>query len=853
MRKIKIISNPYKKQIEYQQWNEKENEWEKIANSNPESHLLNAAMTRRFFPFSVKEIVDTILKEYSLPNEPLGIVFEGTSDEYKELEALCTDEKYFETICLSKSPQYLENARDILPDIIEEFESIDPLISQSVKDLEKINMDLRKFKDASNDIIPICVLGNYSAGKSSFINALIGGEILPSGDEPITAKIYKVSRSKYQDRAMIKFYHEGCPIIIRFSDDGYKYGSGLLQNELTDEISQLLDSLKNEPVSYQINKALEVINGFEGKDSEKILSDMIEIEVPFVSGLWSETAGNFVIFDTPGSNSATNEDHSRILRDAMKGFSNGLPVYVATYDSLDSKDNDNLYREIKEIEELDERFTMIIVNKADIASLKGTELSSEQKTRIMGQSIPKHMYSSGIYFVSSIMGLSAKNNGDFIDEHSAEVFETQRSKFENPDSRFYKMMYRYNIMPEQIKRKADEQSAKCENLIYANSGLYCIEREIQTFAGKYSPYNKCEQSKRFLDNMIEITSTEIDTTKSEREELKIQLENALEQNRQMLVKTIRETSGEMEQSFEEEYPQHMTDYNGTVGSSFSTEEIKTWEEEFTKDQESANEYERKDDEAKQASEAIVGNLVDNTKKMFKNFEVDKLKQVGRGLIDDTKESLRKYETLIEARKQSDREASSRLMEKVNGEFKDHAAHAKEKLDNESRRFWSEKTKFYRRKLQEIVLESSALSTKERDDLAEIIISYEDIVFEDIAQDVFLKEDFMKQVKILNMVLVEFDTLNIAKLTARYNALMQEKIFDTSNNIQESHSQSFRRWMSSLLELIIDNIVEYNPKLHSQNQVIKEINEHIHELTMRQLKLQQHKEAISRMMDWRVDD
>ena len=44
----------------------------------------------------------------------------------------------------------------------------------------------------SEGVIPICVFGNYSAGKSTFINALIGREVLPSGGDPVTAKIYKI-------------------------------------------------------------------------------------------------------------------------------------------------------------------------------------------------------------------------------------------------------------------------------------------------------------------------------------------------------------------------------------------------------------------------------------------------------------------------------------------------------------------------------------------------------------------------------------------------------------------------------------------------------------------------------------
>ena len=72
----------------------------------------------------------------------------------------------------------------------ETFEVVHPIIEKIVRDDERVKRDLGKVSGALDDIIPICVFGNYSAGKPTFINALIGGEVLPSGGDPVTAKIY---------------------------------------------------------------------------------------------------------------------------------------------------------------------------------------------------------------------------------------------------------------------------------------------------------------------------------------------------------------------------------------------------------------------------------------------------------------------------------------------------------------------------------------------------------------------------------------------------------------------------------------------------------------------------------------
>lgn len=65
--------------------------------------------------------------------------------------------------------------------------------------------------------------------------------------------------------------------------------------------------------------------------------------VPFsTSGVIGNSSNKFVIFDTPGSNSNSNQDHAKVLAEAMDGFSNGIPLWVTQYDAHDTKDNAEL-------------------------------------------------------------------------------------------------------------------------------------------------------------------------------------------------------------------------------------------------------------------------------------------------------------------------------------------------------------------------------------------------------------------------------------------------------------------------------------------------------------------------------
>jgi len=417
MNKIKVVSNPYEKTVTFSRYDLSSESWITInSENNSNSKLVSAVFQRGFFPFKVYDILKEIENEYSVPDEKLELIFEGPNDEKQQLEEALKDER-FSNIILSSSTSYLENARDVLPEINRIFRNLEPLIIKNIGESNKeIEAQLKRFSDASGDTVPICVLGTYSAGKSTFINALIGQELLPSAETPVTAKIYKVTASPYEDRAKISFVFKDERVVLSFYDDQVFY-DGL--NE-TDAFGKEINEILNESFDSIISKlhaVLEVINDF----ADEGVGDLIEILVPFSKGILGDVDSKITIFDTPGSNSSTNSQHSEVLVNAMAGMSNGLPVFVTDSSSLDSTDNSNLKEKLISVEGLDERFTMIVVNKAEAAALSSTNLKSDSfRDRIMNQAIPRELYAQGIYYVSSILGLGAKLNGHLEGEFYSE-------------------------------------------------------------------------------------------------------------------------------------------------------------------------------------------------------------------------------------------------------------------------------------------------------------------------------------------------------------------------------------------------------------------------------------------------
>lgn len=109
MTKIKIKSNPYERNIEFLSYKEQSDEWQDIRDLNANSKLREIDSVKSFLPFKIKEIIDIILDEYQVSDEKVAIVFEGTQDEYAEIENICKEDNVKDKIILSRAQTILEN------------------------------------------------------------------------------------------------------------------------------------------------------------------------------------------------------------------------------------------------------------------------------------------------------------------------------------------------------------------------------------------------------------------------------------------------------------------------------------------------------------------------------------------------------------------------------------------------------------------------------------------------------------------------------------------------------------------------------------------------------------------------
>lgn len=873
---FKIISDPYKREIRFETIASDTNEAIPVTEAD-NSDLVSDELIHGFFPYNVKRIIDEIYAMKSKQGQPIHIIFEGTDDEYSDLKDLCSDEYYKDKMVLLPQEHYLNSAKDILPKISEIFQDMQPLIEESVRSNEQVALNRRKFEDAvDKQVIPICVIGNYSSGKSTFINALVGKEILPSGDDPVTDCVYQITRSQNAETGYVEFEYRGLP--IKFSMDEYNRGNGCTvsgagkcEDDFVSLIQQKLDAIASKPVHIRIHTLLAIIEDHKKKrkrdNAEKDIDSLIKITLPFSKeGVLSQSQCRYIIFDTPGEGSATNIDHSETLERQMRSLSNGLIMFITDNKSLDKVEGRDLCEKLIAMECFDNRFTMVIANRADCAKLPREGFQEEDVENKIGQTVCQTLHSHRVFYVSSIVGLGAKQGEEFIDEDYQDVFDKEIESYTNPDAKHPKSLYRYDIVPEQIKRRCVERSERESNRAFANSGLFWIEQEIRIFAEIYSPYNKCTQSKHFLDEIIAETSYRIDENQKGFEAAKKTLNEKLEDEESACVEALEKRAEELCNDFSDNYPTpYMQNTADLAEDAIKCEELEKRQSKIEADIKEKHDYfahkenarffkndnqganaesnsvteERETDTALE-KKGIVGDVWSTVKKTAQRtakFATDTLHSTQDTI--DKKRKLRDLEKLIEA------EVSEILFDEVKQRFDSEMKQHQADLESASEKYWSNASEDFRAKMIDAVTNSEGISEEKKKELEEIIASYEALEFDKTADMVFKFDEFKRHI----FIVVETNSLNLGKLKTKYNTLMHDYLIEMLNILRTSHEGSFTKWEQSLFQELKKNIIKLNPELRKLQEQIDAQAQQISNLKNRKERLLGYQLEIEHLMGW----
>ena len=837
MPKVKIVSDPYRRSTKFYSMGAS---WVEIGEeNNPNSSLLAKKYSEGFFPFKAREITDVLLAEYGDGMNPLEIVFEGSDDEWTELRDVCASDDLAPKVKLERSNRALANARDILPFVREVFEELSPIIG-GVADGNAETLDrLEKFRDASSDVVPICVVGNYSAGKSSFINALVGTEILPSGDRPVTARIFQIEESDQQDRASIEFRYVDEAVRVIFTDDGMKAVPAGAGGKVLDVVTAAAD-IAEANLAERIRAALCAINSFTEEDGESRLDDLVKVRVPFGKETDWSNRKRIVIFDTPGSNTNTNSNHIRVLREAMEGMSNGLPIYVTTYDALDSNDNAELYEQISQMPALDERFAMIVVNKADDADIPEGGFTKQDEEWVMSTVVARNLYAQGIYFVSSIVGLGAKTGGVFADRHYDRVFRRLQDGYERPDDKYYTRLFDYDLLPEQLRVKTVREAEGCNNRLLANSGLFSIEQGIEEFATKYSVYNKCYQSESLLHEIIERTDVRLDEAYATLESSRKILADDLNGSKADLLDQLFELSESLCDAAREGYLPSMNEWakQSVPAAGLTSEKLRDWEREITvaKRREMGAEQKKRDAEGKKA--AIATNLRARVQNAWDTRDVLGIAGIAKTFASDWNAAREAEEASEEIFRGADREASDSLLTRVRVEFDEEIERLMQEAEDHSKAYWEDCAEASRKALLELVSNGANIDAERRESLRSIIVDYRRLSLDDEIPEIYdIRYPFNP------------NKLWKAPLRVQYKIELTQRISKWRSIVESAHKESFQEWLHELTDALSNSVVDLNPELRKKLDSVVNIEREIEAQKSKKLRLRSGEKRVSGYMSW----
>src|SRR5690625_4375239 len=323
------------------------------------------------------------------------------------------------------------------------IQSIDETMNiiNNLPGFESVMSGLENNRDRLNNReFTIALFGAFSAGKSSFANALLGSQILPTSPNPTTAVINKITAPTQTDehgRVKIKLKNESTlindikPIVKSVS----KKSQGLT------EFTSMIEWIKsnNDNIKKHITKThqsfLQALLSVYA-DNKGLIGEKIEIDLKsFSEYVTDETKACYIeevtvyydcpitkkgitLVDTPGADSI-NARHTNVSFDYIK-YADSI-LYVTYYNhALSRADKDFLQQlgRVKEAFELDKM--NFIINAADLAA-------NQEELDLVSNYVEEQLLELGIrqpkiYALSSKVALD-----DLLNQRK----NTQMEKFKN--------------------------------------------------------------------------------------------------------------------------------------------------------------------------------------------------------------------------------------------------------------------------------------------------------------------------------------------------------------------------------------------------------------------------------------
>ncbi|ENU0171926.1 TPA: dynamin family protein [Escherichia coli] len=271
------------------------------------------------------------------------------------------------------------------PDVLLDGKNENGLLFDKRKALKRIEeLEGEQIKTARREMV-LAVVGTMKAGKSTTINAIVGKEILPNRNRPMTSVPTLIRHVPGKTEPLLHLEHiqPVCNLLITLKEkiatsEGQQVAQTLQQTGDTRELLDILadDSwLKNEyHGEEEIFTGLESLNDLvrlaaamgsefpfdEYAEVQKL--PVIDVEFSHLVGM-DECQGTLTLLDTPGPNEAGQPQMEVMMRDQLQKASAVLAVM--DYTQLNSKADEEVRKELNAIADVSAGRLFVRVNKFD--------------------------------------------------------------------------------------------------------------------------------------------------------------------------------------------------------------------------------------------------------------------------------------------------------------------------------------------------------------------------------------------------------------------------------------------------------------------------------------------------------
>lgn len=319
--------------------------------------------------------------------------------------------------------------------VLEQIQSTPNLLVQTNQehtqtlDSESIIEAIRRLKDESYKLnnleLVIAVVGTMKAGKSTTINAIVGMEVLPNRNRPMTALPTLIRHTPGVTEPRLIFQNTA-PVNTLISElsEKLKNAPNSLLKELNenDDMQELLEQVRRKQSFSESHEGSDAIFNFL-----KSLNDLVrlctELEVDFPFSAYSRIEslpvievefihlsqmdhmqGRLTLLDTPGPNEAGQSHLRPMLRDQLKKASAILAVL--DYTQLKSDADNEMRENLEEVASVSGERLYALVNRFDQKD-RNSDSSDEVRKYVSSKLMKGLIPIDRVYPVSARLGYLA--------------------------------------------------------------------------------------------------------------------------------------------------------------------------------------------------------------------------------------------------------------------------------------------------------------------------------------------------------------------------------------------------------------------------------------------------------------